>query len=39
MLAKGMNTKDGSGGTDYPGGLVINGSPIQELSPAIHLLP
>ena len=39
MLAKGIKTKDGSGGREYPGGLVINGSPTQEPSPAIHSLP
>ena len=31
--------KDGSGGREYPGGLVINGSPTQEASPALQTLP
>jgi len=39
MLAKGIKTKDGSGGREYPGGLVINGSPTQEPSPAVQSLP
>jgi len=39
MLAKGFKTKDGSGGREYPGGLVINGSPTQEPSPAVQSLP
>jgi len=39
MLAKGIKTKDESGGREYPGGLVINGSPTQETSPAVPSLP
>jgi hypothetical protein len=39
VLAKGIKTKDGSGGREYPGGLVINGSPTQEPSPAVRSLP
>jgi len=39
MSAKGIKTKGGSGGREYPGGLVINGSPKQEPSPAIQSLP
>ena len=39
MLAKGIKTKDGSGGRVYPGGLVSNGSPTQEPSPTVQSLP
>jgi len=39
MLAKEIETKDGSGGREYPGGLVINGSPTQEQSSAVRSLP
>jgi hypothetical protein len=38
MFAKGIKTNDGSGGREYPGGLVINGSPTQEPSPAVQSL-
>ena len=31
--------KDGSGGRDYPGGLVITGSPTQAQWPAVQSLP
>jgi len=38
MLAK-ESWKDGSGGKEYPGGLVINGSPTQKPSPMVQSLP
>jgi len=38
MIAKEIKTKDGSGGREYAGGLVINGSPTQEPSPAVQSL-
>jgi len=39
MLAKVIKTKRWSGGREYPGGLVLNGSPTQEPSPAVRSLP
>jgi len=39
MLTKGIRTTDGSGGREYPGGLVINGSPTQKPSPTVRSLP
>ena len=38
ILAK-ESWKDGRGGRDYPGDLVINGSPTQEPSPTVQLFP
>jgi len=37
MLAN-ESTKDGSGGRQDPGGIVVNGSPTQEPSPAVQSL-
>jgi len=39
VLVKRIKRKDGSGGRENPGGLVINGLPTKEPSPAIQSLP
>jgi hypothetical protein len=39
VLVKRIKRKDGSGGRENPGGIVINGSPTKEPSHAIQSLP